>query len=228
MRIPCTQVAGAMLVATGITLLTTACGNLLVADRTKETVPSRGQQPLSQQRIVQINFGREATYAVCSEPACPTVTPKTIASVAQPSVLPTTQASPPATNTSSDVEVKAQSSESVAPPRYEHMMVHFPSGASTLNTDAKRALDKVIPIARNADRIIISGRTDNVGTQKVNDSIALARALHVRNYMRDQMLDIRNTIEIDAKGSCCFISKNDTPDGRKENRRVEVVFTLRG
>lgn len=228
MRIPGIQVAGAMLMASGVALLTTACGNFLIDRSAEKTEPSRNQQSPQQQRIVQINFGSEAAYAVCAEPACPAVTPKTIASTEQASAPPVAQVATPAANTSSDIEASTASSDTAASARYEHMMVHFPLGASTLNADAKHALDKMIPVARNADRIVISGRTDNIGNTKVNDAIALARALHVRNYMRDQLLDVPNTIEIDAKGSCCFISKNDTPDGRKENRRVEVVFTLRG
>ena len=77
-------------------------------------------------------------------------------------------------------------------------------------------------------RIVISGRTDSVGPEEFNQQLALARAMAVRNFIRDAVPDLPNVIAIDAKGRCCFIASNDDEGGRSRNRRVEVVFTSSG
>ena len=82
--------------------------------------------------------------------------------------------------------------------------------------------------ARQSERIVISGRTDAVGNDQVNASLALARALSVRNYLRDQAPDLAAVISIDARGRCCFVAPNETEDGRSRNRRVEIAFFSQG
>jgi hypothetical protein len=89
-------------------------------------------------------------------------------------------------------------------------------------------LRRSLRLARESDRIVISGRTDSVGPDEVNQQLALARALAVRNFIRDAVPDLPNVIAIDAKGRCCFIAPNDDEGGRSRNRRVEVVFTSIG
>jgi outer membrane protein OmpA-like peptidoglycan-associated protein len=83
-------------------------------------------------------------------------------------------------------------------------------------------------LARESDRIVISGRTDSVGPEEFNQQLALARAMAVRNFIRDAVPDLPNVIAIDAKGRCCFIASNDDEGGRSRNRPVEVVFTSSG
>lgn len=218
-----------ILLVSGISLLTASCGSLLTNDRFAGAAPNRSQHPPLQQRIVQLYFGRNATYGLCVEPACPAVTPKTVASSvpgSAPTMAPT--ALPAAsTNVPPKPAIISPPAAIDAPPKREYLMLRFQPGASILDAQARQELAKMIPLARKADKIIIMGRTDNVGPTKANDSVALSRALHVRDYLRSRMKDVDNTIEIDAKGACCFISTNDTPDGRQANRRVEVVFTLR-
>ena len=70
--------------------------------------------------------------------------------------------------------------------------------------------------------------TQAVGNDQVNESLALARALSVRNYLRDQAPDLAAVISIDARGRCCFVAPNETEDGRSKNRRVEIAFFSQG
>lgn len=212
MRIRFLQAASTTLMINGLVFLTASCSSVITDG---SALPSRAQRLTLQQRITQFHFGRNATYAVCVEPACPTVTPKTLAVGGSASA----PAYAPAVPTAASNAVKSPS---------EHLMLRFQSGSSRLEKEAKRALDQFLPIARKSERIIIIGRTDNVGSVKGNNTVALARAQQVRNYLRQKTFDVDNTIEIDAKGSCCFVSSNDTREGRQENRRVEVVFTSHG
>ena len=245
------------LFASSVLLSTTSCTT------TATVAPSRasesGVQP--RQRLVQLNFGREATFAVCAEPACPTVTTKTLASELMPTALrslspepaatqqvalrqPAPSLPPPATPAMKDATADAADDlvESPTPiqgdgPReaqpetkqsLPHAFVSFPFGSALLTDGSKLALNRALPNARAAARIVISGRTDSVGDQKTNEALALARALAVREYLRDQLVDLPNIISIDAKGRCCFIASNETADGRAKNRRVEIAFLVKG
>ena len=105
-----------------------------------------------------------------------------------------------------------------------HAFVGFALNSASLSQRARRDLDRVMPLARTASRIVISGRTDSLGQIEVNQRLAFARALAVREYIRYRIPDARNVIAIDARGACCFIAPNSTADGRSRNRRVEVVF----
>jgi len=225
--------------------------------------PSRSSESGAQprQRLVQLNFGPDATFAVCAEPACPTVTSKTLASEVKPTALRTLPFDPastqqvalrqeapallPPTTRVVKGETPDVADDLVDPPKpfqveaprqaqpvikqaLPHAFVSFPFGSATLTDGSKVVLSKALPSARAATRIVISGRTDNVGDQKANEALALARALAVREYLRDQLPDLPNIISIDAKGRCCFIASNDTADGRAKNRRVEVAFLAKG
>lgn len=102
--------------------------------------------------------------------------------------------------------------------------VNFAANSAVLTAQAKHALDRAMPWARQADRIVISGRTDNLGSEPLNQRLAFARALAVREYIRDQIPLVNNVIAIDARGACCFVATNATAQGRSRNRRVEIVF----
>jgi len=104
--------------------------------------------------------------------------------------------------------------------------VRFEFGSAGLSEESRRQLAKLLPVARDSSRIVIAGRTDNVGPEELNDRLALARAIAVREFLRDAIPDAAATIVISGKGNCCYMSSNETAAGRAENRRVNVVFDL--
>lgn len=229
MTIRLLPVVSTLCVVSGVTLLIASCSLLAVRDA-QHAMPARHEHQNHARRIAQLDFGRHASYGICIEPACPTVTPKSLASTmpaqapaAQPVML--TAASNSAAHPSPATGPAAVTDRS---PKTQRLLLAFSSGASRLDATARLALDKMLATARRAEKITIMGRTDNVGSSKANHAIALARALHVRDYLRSRMKDVDNIIAIDAKGACCFLSTNDTPHGRQANRRVEVVFTFQG
>jgi outer membrane protein OmpA-like peptidoglycan-associated protein len=106
------------------------------------------------------------------------------------------------------------------------LTLHFPFAATQLTTSDKAALDELIPHASNAKQIVIVSRTDHVGSGRANQAVALARANIVRDYLRSKLSAPDEALLIDARGLCCFIASNDTPEGRKQNRRVEIVLSV--
>jgi outer membrane protein OmpA-like peptidoglycan-associated protein len=104
----------------------------------------------------------------------------------------------------------------------------MPTASAELTGETKATIKGSLEYARQAERIVISGRTDVVGDLKANEALALSRALAVRTYFRDVAPELPATIVIDAKGRCCFIASNADEHGRTKNRRVEIVFTSHG
>ena len=198
------------------------------------TAPAR-PAPL---RIVQLSFGQSAYFAACAEPACPSLTPKTLPG---PAALPVAATATDLSSQGLAAAAPIEPSPSAPPraaaapasaPRADsadtHILLTFPFGSAALTTESRQTLRRSLRLARESDRIVISGRTYSVGPDEVNQQLALARALAVRNFIRDAVPDLPNVIAIDAKGRCCFIAPNDDEGGRSRNRRVEVVFTSMG
>ena len=197
------------------------------------TAPAR-HAPL---RIVQLSFGQNAYFAACAEPACPALTPKTLPGpAALPVAATATDLSSRGVPVGAAVEpsplaplrAAAPASAPRADPADTHILLTFPFGSAALTAESRQTLRRSLRLARESDRIVISGRTDSVGPDEVNQQLALARALAVRNFIRDAVPDLPNVIAIDAKGRCCFVASNDDESGRSRNRRVEVVFTSMG
>lgn len=214
----------------GALVLSTASCSLLPRVAEDQAAPSVAARP-AQLRVVQMSFGRDAYFAACPEPACPAVTQKTLP---QPELRQTVALVAPAPPAPEVVEAvpPPPPAPAVKPARQKaeetHILLTFPFASAALTDTAKDTLRRALPTARESDRIVISGRTDSVGSDEVNQKLALARALAVRNYMRDAVPDLPNVISIDAKGRCCFVATNDNEGGRSKNRRVEIVFLSTG
>lgn len=178
-------------------------------------------------RITQLDFGRAARFALCAEPACPNVTHKTLA-VAAPPAAPSVAAEPPAALPIAPTLVaKLAPSIAADPSTPPHKLVlHFSTDSASLTAAHKARLRGAFAELRKTDRIVIVGRTDNLGSEVRNQSLAFARAIAIRDHLLDLAPDLPARIAIDAKGLCCYAAPNETADGRAQNRRVELVFTL--
>jgi outer membrane protein OmpA-like peptidoglycan-associated protein len=193
--------------------------------------------PLPTARIVQMEFGRRAAFAQCVSPACPAVTPKTLAM--EPPAGPATLSSsnPGSSLTAGDALVKSGgapsplaapietlSSAATAAKSTRQVNVHFGFGDASLTATARAQIDEVARSLPSASRLAISGRTDSVGSPQSNQTLAVARANAVRDHLRTRYPHLASAVTLDAQGACCFAASNDTPQGRALNRRVEIVF----
>jgi chemotaxis protein MotB len=115
--------------------------------------------------------------------------------------------------------------------------VYFPSGSAWLFEDAKKTLDQHAQTLKQqyADaEFRIKGYTDNVpigpslkDTYPSNWYLSAQRAAAVAHYL-DTEHDIRTrTLEIEAFGPKSPVAPNETPEGRRKNRRVEIVVENR-
>ena len=69
--------------------------------------------------------------------------------------------------------------------------------------------------------IVITGHTDKVGSRKKNLKLSKSRAINVRDFMIENGFDSRRLI-VQYKGPDEPYVSNDTEEGRKKNRRVEI------
>lgn len=109
----------------------------------------------------------------------------------------------------------------------------FPSGGFTLTRAGRAKLNALLPALSGLgpnDRIVVYGYTDNrpVGKalQKIgvidNLDLSSRRADAVVRYLTSKGVN-PNVISAKGRGDTHPAAPNDTPKGRAENRRIEVV-----
>lgn len=213
--------------------------------------PEAAQPPATSARaaaglsIAQLDHGRQARFATCAPPACPVVTPKTLA--VDPPLAASADARADSTPDSDAVVAQSLSPgetlviagplaplppvlrtaigpEDAGEPLVSEIVVSFPFGSAVL-TAASRALIDAAATGDGIRRIDIRGRTDNVGPAAANDRLARQRAAAVAQYLRARHPHLADAeLNVDGRGVCCYATENDTPEGRARNRRVEIAF----
>lgn len=108
--------------------------------------------------------------------------------------------------------------------------VLFDTGKADLKSESKAVLDKVTALLATVDNeIIIEGHTDNVPintpSMPNNFHLSTERALSVLDYFLSSNKEI-NPDKISAQGYGEYrpIASNDTPEGRAQNRRVNIIL----
>jgi outer membrane protein OmpA-like peptidoglycan-associated protein len=104
--------------------------------------------------------------------------------------------------------------------------VLFKTGSFELLPGARERLAKVsgIVLAYPSLHLQIEGHTDSVGGDEYNQNLSEKRAGAVRDYLVQQGITA-NSIEARGFGKTQPIASNDTPEGRQQNRRVELVLS---
>jgi OOP family OmpA-OmpF porin len=76
---------------------------------------------------------------------------------------------------------------------------------------------------RTIPYVLIAGHTDSSGTEVFNQQLSQRRAEAVRQYLIDKHGIAAAKIQAKGYGSSQPVADNGTPEGRYQNRRVEVV-----
>lgn len=102
----------------------------------------------------------------------------------------------------------------------------FPTGKYTLNPQAQSDLiNFAASLKQNPDTDVeIIGFTDNTGSFSVNQKLAGERAAAVQSFLANCGV---SSTRLTAKGvpMAEYVATNDTPEGRAQNRRVEIYIT---
>ncbi|MDE6418681.1 MAG: OmpA family protein [Duncaniella sp.] len=102
----------------------------------------------------------------------------------------------------------------------------FPTNGTTLSAGAKTDLSKFAAslIANPDTNVQIYGYTDDTGSLAVNQKVATGRADAVRNYLLNSGV-AANRLSAEGLPMQDYIASNATPEGRAQNRRVEIYIT---
>jgi outer membrane protein OmpA-like peptidoglycan-associated protein len=100
--------------------------------------------------------------------------------------------------------------------------VNFEFNKATLTKDSERILWRAYNamVANPEVAVVITGHTDNVGSQKYNQVLSLKRAQAVKNWLVEQGI-ASNRMRTVGRGLNEPVASNETDAGRAENRRIE-------
>jgi outer membrane protein OmpA-like peptidoglycan-associated protein len=103
--------------------------------------------------------------------------------------------------------------------------VLFRSAKSDLLSSAQVKLDQVAKalLAIRARNLIVEGHTDSQGSESYNQGLSQRRADTVRDYLVQRGYPA-DRIQARGKGKGSPIADNASPEGRANNRRVEIVI----
>lgn len=103
--------------------------------------------------------------------------------------------------------------------------VLFDFDKAVLKPEGKEAIKTYRDEARaklsRADKVIITGHTDNKGTAAYNKKLSLRRAQSVRDYLVSLGVDAKKLV-VRGEGLTKPVADNSTEEGRAKNRRVEL------
>lgn len=102
----------------------------------------------------------------------------------------------------------------------------FPTNGTSLSEKSKQELTEfAASLNNNPDTDVqIFGYTDNTGSYEVNERVANGRANAVRTYLINSGV-ASNRITAQGIPMADYVASNDTPEGRAQNRRVEIYIT---
>ncbi len=102
----------------------------------------------------------------------------------------------------------------------------FPTNGTTLSANAQKDLTQFAANLLNNPQtnVQIFGYTDNTGSMAVNTRVSEGRADAVMNYLEHSGVP---ATRLAARGipMADYVASNDTPEGRAQNRRVEIYIT---
>jgi outer membrane protein OmpA-like peptidoglycan-associated protein len=104
--------------------------------------------------------------------------------------------------------------------------VLFDSGQATLKPGANLALNRLASFlsANPQTKILIEGHTDSRGSDEYNELLSERRARAVAAELMSRGIPA-DQLQTLGRGKGYPVASNETPEGRQQNRRVEIVFS---
>lgn len=101
--------------------------------------------------------------------------------------------------------------------------VHFDFNKAAIRPDAVPVLNEAAEMLKNEGTVgvIVTGHTDSVGSDAYNLKLSKRRADAVAKYLTSHGVSATR-LKTEGAGKSQPVATNDTPDGRAQNRRVEL------
>jgi outer membrane protein OmpA-like peptidoglycan-associated protein len=122
-------------------------------------------------------------------------------------------------------ETPAPTASTASTEKVQQPLAGFAFGAAKVPPNAKPTIDQLASTLKSnpGAKVVIEGYTDNVGSPAYNQTLALERAQAVRSALVREGVEA-GRITVRAHGEENPIASNDTKEGRRENRRAEVII----
>jgi len=103
--------------------------------------------------------------------------------------------------------------------------VNFHSNSAELTSESTGILREAANVLLEcaSTSVTVAAHTDSVGAAEYNESLSARRAQSVVDFFIEEGIDI-NRLTPAAFGETAPIDTNDTADGRRRNRRVELLL----
>jgi outer membrane protein OmpA-like peptidoglycan-associated protein len=103
--------------------------------------------------------------------------------------------------------------------------IYFATGKTQILSSSETALAELYNLlrARPKQRIRIIGHTDDIGSDRANQTLSEGRCQSVRQEMINRGI-AEDRIDIEGRGEKDPIVPNDSDEHRQMNRRVEIVL----
>lgn len=104
--------------------------------------------------------------------------------------------------------------------------VLFDTGKATLKPGAMSSINRLATfLSQSPDtKVLIEGHTDSVGSDDYNIGLSERRARAVATELESRGI-ADSQIQTLGRGKDMPVASNSTPEGRQQNRRVEIVFS---
>ena len=104
--------------------------------------------------------------------------------------------------------------------------ITFATDSSNISANFYPVLDSVALVINEYQKtyVDIIGHTDSTGNAEYNQKLSVARASSVASYLESQQV-LAKRVVVQGLGESAPIASNDTPEGRAQNRRVEIRLT---
>jgi outer membrane protein OmpA-like peptidoglycan-associated protein len=114
------------------------------------------------------------------------------------------------------------------PQRFVLRDLKFARDSAQIEAGTRQVLDDVAValVDRPTVKVRVEGHTDGEGSAEADGALSTARAEAVKRHLVARGVDGAR-IETAGLGARRPLAPNDTPEGRAENRRIELVVTAR-
>lgn len=101
--------------------------------------------------------------------------------------------------------------------------LEFETGKEIIKKSSYSSLNELADVLKKRPewKLKIEGHTDNVGSESNNLTLSKKRALSVKQFLMDRGIEDER-LRTEWYGETKPIATNDTPEGRQQNRRVEM------
>lgn len=103
--------------------------------------------------------------------------------------------------------------------------ITFATNSADINASFYPVLNSVALVLKEYDKTVVdvAGHADSVGSEESNLALSQRRATSVTAYLSNQGISSQRLIAV-GYGESRPIASNDTPEGRSQNRRVEITL----